>query len=345
MKEKIKELVEISRFAGGRVDYTQGGGGNTSVKLGGGLMAIKASGYRLADITEDDGFVTVDYDMVRKYYREVELREEADFEAESNAMVKDSIRLLEGMKSLRPSVEVGFHALLKDYVIHVHSVYAAIVVCNEDGESRMLEVLKDKDYGFIFVPYINPGFSLSLEIMNRVDEYQKLCGKIPEAIFMKNHGMVVHSDTAERAMRIIDDINYEIMKMLGIKEGEFREIKLEALDGGSYISRTPVVLEFLKNHKADKAFFDKYPLYPDQLVYINNCLAHTPDRMRFEGGSVIYSGVSYNQAVAMEETLAAFLFVLEKIWENNLPLSTMSEKDVDFINNWEAEKFRRSVLK
>jgi rhamnose utilization protein RhaD (predicted bifunctional aldolase and dehydrogenase) len=345
MREKLKELVKISHFAGGRVDYTQGGGGNTSVKLGGRLMAIKASGYRLTDITEDNGYVTVDYEKVVKYYREVDLSQNKDFEAESNAMVKDSIRMLEGMKSLRPSVEVGFHALLKDYVIHIHSVYAAIVVCNKDGERQMEKALKDKDYGFIFVPYINPGFSLSLEILNRVDEYQRKNGATPEAIFMKNHGLVVHSDSAERAMRIVDDINGEIMKILGIKDGEFKEIKLETLDEGSYASKTPLVLEFLAKHKVDKDFFDSYPLYPDQLVYLNNCLANTPDKMRFEGGKVIYSSVSYNQAVTMEETLAAFLFVLGKIWENNLPLSTMGEEDVDFINNWEAEKFRRSIVK
>jgi ribulose-5-phosphate 4-epimerase/fuculose-1-phosphate aldolase len=342
MEERLRDFLKISRFAGGRVDYTQGGGGNTSVKFENGLMAIKASGYRLSDITEGDGYVMVDYNEVRRFYKEADPFKGRELES---AMVKRATRQPEGKEGLRPSVEVGFHALLSDFVIHIHSAYAAIVVCNEDGESQMRELLGGKDYGFIFVPYINPGFELSLEIMRRADEYEKTNGRAPEAIFMKNHGLVVHSDSAERAMHIADDINCGIMRMFGIREDEFKEIKLEQIGKKSFASRTPLVLKFLGKYEVDKELFDMYPLYPDQLVYLNNCLAHTPNRMRFEDGTVIYDGVSHNQAVTMEETLAAFLFVLEKIWENNLPLSTMGEEDVKFINNWEAEKFRRSMIK
>jgi rhamnose utilization protein RhaD (predicted bifunctional aldolase and dehydrogenase) len=47
----LRDFARVSQKIGARSDYVQGGGGNTSVKLGGGLMAIKASGYRLCDIT------------------------------------------------------------------------------------------------------------------------------------------------------------------------------------------------------------------------------------------------------------------------------------------------------
>ena len=40
---------------GARCDYVQGGGGILSVKLEGGRMAIKASGYCLSDITPKKG--------------------------------------------------------------------------------------------------------------------------------------------------------------------------------------------------------------------------------------------------------------------------------------------------
>ena len=32
MQNAIKDLIDISHYAGNRADYTQGGGGNTSVK-------------------------------------------------------------------------------------------------------------------------------------------------------------------------------------------------------------------------------------------------------------------------------------------------------------------------
>ena len=47
----LEAFAKVSGIAGARADYVQGGGGNTSVKLGGGLMAIKASGFCLSDIT------------------------------------------------------------------------------------------------------------------------------------------------------------------------------------------------------------------------------------------------------------------------------------------------------
>ena len=61
MKEEVKNLVNISRKIGSYPEFVQGGGGNTSVKIDGNLMAIKASGYLLKNMTEDDGFAFVNY--------------------------------------------------------------------------------------------------------------------------------------------------------------------------------------------------------------------------------------------------------------------------------------------
>ena len=52
-EERLAAFSKLSQTAGARADYVQGGGGNTSVKLADGLMAIKASGYCLKDITPE----------------------------------------------------------------------------------------------------------------------------------------------------------------------------------------------------------------------------------------------------------------------------------------------------
>lgn len=343
-EKELKELIKISQFAGKRVDYTQGGGGNTSVKLDEKLMAIKASGYKLSEITEHDAFVTVDYKMVQNYYNNVNKDDKKDFEAESSTLAKDSIRLLPDMKPLRPSVEVGFHAILKKYVIHIHSAYAGIIVCSKTGEQIISQLLSGKDYGFVFVPYINPGFTLTLVMAEKIKEYYKKYNKIPEAIFMINHGIVVHSDTSERAMKIISEINDAIMNYFKISPKEFSEINLRKINDTKYMSVTPVVIKYLKNNPLNQDILASMPLYPDQLVYLNNCIALTPDKMEVIGGSVIYN-TNLKEATTLEETLAAYLFVISKIKENNLLMSIMGKKDVEFINNWEAEKFRRSIAK
>ena len=39
--ERLQNFARVSQSVGARADYVQGGGGNTSVKLADGLMAIK----------------------------------------------------------------------------------------------------------------------------------------------------------------------------------------------------------------------------------------------------------------------------------------------------------------
>ncbi|MCL2084901.1 MAG: class II aldolase/adducin family protein, partial [Oscillospiraceae bacterium] len=102
----LKEFARMSQTAGSREDYVQGGGGNTSVKLGDGLMAIKASGYRLRQVTETDGFAVVETETLRDVTEE------------------------RGYRPLRPSVETGVHALLGAFVLHTHPVYANLALCS-----------------------------------------------------------------------------------------------------------------------------------------------------------------------------------------------------------------------
>ncbi len=341
MNATIKELIEISQYAGNRADYTQGGGGNTSVKNAEkDLMLIKASGYRLKDIDEKTAFVAVKKSAIANYYASVDTSVKKDYEKESAEVSKNSVVPIEGLPALRPSVEVGFHAVLKKYVIHTHSVYANILTCSQEGEKLAKEIFAGKDFGFIFLPYINPGFELTLAMKKAIDEYVENNGSYPEVIFMKNHGLVVNSDYLHRVIAVNTEVNEAIMARFKLAD-DFRAVSLKEENGG-YVSKTPIVKEFVKKNGLDKAFLDKYPLYPDQLVYLNNILAHSPNTLVVNSGEVRYN-TDIKQATTLEETLAAYLFVIETIRNAGLTVNTMSEKEVDFINNWEAEKYRRSV--
>lgn len=341
MKNTIKDLIEISQYAGARADYTQGGGGNTSVKNEKeGLMLIKASGYRLKDITETNAFVAVDKKKISDYYASVDPSVEKDYEKESAEVSKSSIVALDGVPTLRPSVEVGFHAVLKKYVIHTHSVYANILTCSTDGEKIAAKIFKDKDFGFIFLPYINPGFELTLAMKKAIEDYVKLNGKYPEVIFMKNHGLVVNCDDIERVKSVNEDVNYSIIKHFGLADN-FRAVKLGKTEEG-FVSETPIVCDFVKENPLDKAFLDEYPLYPDQLVYLNNILQFSPEKLVVKDKKVYYN-TDEKQATTLDETLAAYLFVITSVKKAGLTISKMNEKEVYFINHWEAEKYRRSV--
>lgn len=341
MQESIRDLINISQYAGDRADYTQGGGGNTSVKnYKKGIMLIKASGYRLVDINENTAFVAVDTNKIKDYYESVDLSVEKDYEKESAEVSKTSVIPLDGMATLRPSVEVGFHAILKKYVVHTHSVYANLITCSQEGEALAEKLFKDKDFGFIFLPYINPGFELTLAMKKKIEDYVKATGKYPEVIFMKNHGLVVTGDYFDRVKAVNTDVNETIRNYFGL-EDNFRKVELSKTETG-FKSETPLVNAFVKENKLDKALLDETPLYPDQLVYLNNILAHSPETMVVKDGSVYYN-TDIKQATTLEETLAAYLFVVTTVKKANLTVSKMNEKEVSFINNWEAEKYRRSV--
>ena len=341
MKQTILDLINISQYAGDRADYTQGGGGNTSVKNDDkGLMLIKASGYRLVDINENTAFVAVDKKMISDYYENVDTTVQKDYEKESAEVSKNSVVALDGVATLRPSVEVGFHAILKKYVIHTHSVYGNILTCSMEGEELAAKLFKDKDFGFIFLPYINPGFELTLAMKKKIEDYVAETGKYPEVIFMKNHGLVVNGDSIDRVKAVNTDVNETIRNYFGLADN-FRQVNLTPTPTG-FCSDTAIVKMFVAENQLDKALLDKYPLYPDQLVYLNNILAYSPDTLVVNKGKVYYN-TDIKQATTLEETLAAYLFVITTVKNANLTLSTMNEKEVSFINNWEAEKYRRSV--
>ena len=62
---ELKNLLELSHYAGNRWDLVQAGGGNTSVKIND-IMYIKASGYLLAELNDDFGVAKVDLEKIKR---------------------------------------------------------------------------------------------------------------------------------------------------------------------------------------------------------------------------------------------------------------------------------------
>ncbi len=332
-----KQLVSISSYAGARADYVQGGGGNTSVKFDDTLMGIKASGYTLGEITADKGYVTVDYPAIMRYYESVGGAEK-DFEKESLQVNLDNIRLLPGMESKRPSVEVGFHSFLSRCVIHTHSVYANVLCCSEEGRSLAEKIFSGSGLRYIFVPYVDPGFRLTLTIKQAVDAYRAVNGAAPEVIFLENHGVIAHADSDSEAIALHEKANEAIRSYLRI--GEFPMPRVRAA-GEGFVSGTAFLKDAMTAIGADEAYFGALKLYPDQLVYIGNKIGDTV-RLGMDG---IEYCMSEKEAQTVEETLLGVVFVIDAIRKAGLTLRQMQEKDASFIGSWESEKYRAKLVK
>lgn len=228
-EKHIQELVRISSHVGHDVAMIQGGGGNTSVKLDQNIMLIKASGTTLSALTETKGFAAVNYrQIINSIYDDLD--NDAFVERCNNALAP-------GYPALRPSIETGFHALLGKFVIHSHSVYANLLTCSEEGKKLAAQLFPDS----LWIGFDKPGLELTRMIESACDP------ELHKVIFLENHGLVVHGESADSTCQLHDDVNNRIQEHFDI-----------ALMNDSDTSDSP-----------GQAFIKDHILFPDQIVFLN----------------------------------------------------------------------------
>ncbi len=327
----MKDFIAMCQKIGPMADYVQGGGGNASCKHDGNQMAIKASGFTIKDMTEDTGYVNVDYIKIKDYHTDVPAEELETREKESTPFTLSCVL---GDNSLRPSVETGFHSLMKKYVMHTHPVYANVLTCSEGGADMAKDMLDGMD--FVWIPYINPGFSLSLVIGDALADYEKTNGVFPKVIFLENHGLITTSDDADECTELHIRVNNLIKEKLNLKD--FYTGLSVTEDGDTWVCDAPVIAEYFSKYSLEN--ITDIALYPDQLVYLNSGIKD--GKLSFENGKAIFK-TTKTEALAMLETFAAFAYIIDCQKNANLTVHPMDTKATGFINNWESEKYRKAV--
>ncbi|NLC68589.1 MAG: class II aldolase, partial [Clostridiaceae bacterium] len=321
-RRRLEELEIISKAAGDFPGYVQGGGGNTSVKLDEELMAVKASGFKLKQITSREGFVVVNYKNIKEYFGKVYPAADVDYEQDFIKYTMDNVIELEGIARLRPSVEAGFHSILKRYVIHTHPVYANIICCSKQGKQLAGDIFPGNEWDWVWISYVNPGFYLMVKIKEAIEAYKEEKGRVPDIFFMENHGLIVTSDCRDSCIELHHAVNNRISEYLGIDE-EHPRIVIDKKDD-YYVSGTRYLNDFFKGRDIKEDFFENNVLYPDQLVYLNDSISFT-GRYNKPGtggenkliidtntGELVYT-TSLQEAQTIEETLLAYIYVINKI--------------------------------
>ena len=367
----LADLVYISQEAGSRVDYVQAGGGNTSVKFDDGFMAIKASGYLLKDMTESYGFVAVDGELLKRYFEQTQFEqanrlaqneaeqgavkrgrleqakseqnkpEQIDRNKESMDMAIASVKSINGEAFARPSVEIGFHSILQKFVLHLHPVYAAVLLCSSGGMEKIAGILEAEGIGCAAVPYIMPGYMLTTTIRDAAAEYEKRTGETSKVIVMKNHGVTTTTQTADEALSLMRKVNDAVIKALSLPPFQSEYALSECKDGYECLSFP----EPLRNCEIATAC-GRGALYPDQLVYIFGeiGLREEENKKITIGERILYrSGAA--EAAAMHETLLGVAYVHACIAEKGLRPELLSAEECAQILGWDSEKYRRSLMK
>ncbi len=328
IKEGTKEIERIARVLGGRPDFVQGGGGNISVK-GEGKMAIKASGYRLEDVQENVGIVMLREKESRAYYEGTlwqEMREEEAF----GKLIVDS-----GGKSLRPSIETGFHALLDNFVIHTHSVYGNVFACAKEGRDAIKHAGKKIGAPWAWIPYCTPGIPLAEAIR---EEKKKRQRENIGVWILENHGVITTAESASRALGLHDALHEALREGGEIGYPEVRVVRrmAEAPEGG-WKSGTEYIREMARKNPEYMKKFQKAVLFPDQEVFCGDMAVEENGEIYYRGGEA--------ESLAKEETLVAWLYIMEEIARRGWSWQGLPEEERRRLREMESEKARVRLMK
>lgn len=223
------ELVHIAKALAGRVDYVQGAGGNISVKSDN-RMWIKASGKRFADLAPGTGYVQLEHERIAEYFRTIRLPRETGESDSLNAIRRSVLDDTGG----RPSMETGFHAVLGPVVIHTHSVYANVLNCRKNAEVVFEELKNALPAQSHFLKYYSPGYDLSVAIAS-------LDTKETPLLFLKNHGIIVHADTADEALELLQKTDDVLKTFFHLKDWKYASETAEKDLNKNYIFPDQVV--------------------------------------------------------------------------------------------------------
>lgn len=201
-QRNVTELIRLSR-AIGREEYRLAlfAEGNTSCLINESSFAVKASGTRLAELTEAD--VTVcRLDKVRGMLDEPGLSDSEIDQRLMEARVDSSAK--------KPSVEAMFHAWLLtldgvDYVGHCHAEAVNQILCSpmarDFAERRMFpdEVVYCGPAS-VLVPYVDPGLVLAREIRTYTKEHIRKHQMPPRLILLRNHGIIAIGESPDTVL-------------------------------------------------------------------------------------------------------------------------------------------------
>jgi rhamnose utilization protein RhaD (predicted bifunctional aldolase and dehydrogenase) len=191
--DELRELIEISRAVGKDPDLVQGGGGNTSVKTADGRhMYVKASGTALGEMDDRSGWALLDLAACRAVVTQpVAALPPAEREAEVLRLLQATVVRPSGA---RPSVEASLHAILGRVVIHTHPVGLNALLAARGSREAVRDVIGTAFGEPLYVPYVDPGYTLARRVDRDIEAYRKAHGRAPAVVLLENHGLFVADD-------------------------------------------------------------------------------------------------------------------------------------------------------
>ena len=354
---EIKDFVEISKYSGERFDLVQAGGGNSSVKYEKDEMIIKASGFLLSEVKVDRGYSKVITSKIENIVKNETIITETD-KRKRETLTAKLVQEATIDKTNRPSIETLLHSFLYKYTLHTHPVVVNMIVIQKDYKEILLSIFKDENIAL--VPYKTPGIELALELYRTLQTFEK----IPNIIFLQNHGLIVTSPHKKDIQRITEKVLEKIETHLKVDMSRFKLTNkisnllnsVQKNSNISYLSEDGYLNEQLSLRQE---LFLKTPFCPDSLVFcgvsavvtedlFNVCSLKNYKEKYFELPKVIifennlfFIAPNIRKAKEIEEVMKFNIMVLEKIVKSDKNFLELEE--LAYLSDWEAEKYRQKL--
>lgn len=373
--QEIKELIAVSRYYGCDSRYVIAGGGNTSFKTNEKIW-VKASGSALATIDED-GFAVLD----REKLKCVSEKEYSNDSSEREEQVKNDLAAATITKGKRPSVETSMHNIINyAYVVHLHPTLVNALMCAQNAVGELKKLFGEHA---LFIEYTDPGYVLFKKVENKIKAYRASYSKEPKVIWLQNHGIFVAADTVNEIKEIYTDIFSKLEAAIThpIPQGEVDVSKnaVEVLpairmmlstDGLKTLKvRNNALINYFADSKDNQQLI-AVPFTPDAIVYCKSNYifidSESNESIIDEAKKEIVAFADKNGylpkvvliknvgLVAVGDNAKQCDTILD-VYEDAMKTAylsqsfggahPMTQEQIDFIDNWEVENYRRSVAK
>ena len=382
MNKALKELIRISNVVGKDPSLVQGGGGNTSLKTDDGKnMYIKASGTALKDMGAKQGWRRMAVEQTRAIITDESVAALEAQTRELEVTNRLLLVCNDDLKTIaRPSVEAHLHSFLKKCVIHLHPNVVGAFVNAKNGKAILEKLFADQKLPPLWVPYTDPGFMLARRIASLVDDYAGVHGDKPSILFLEKHGLFVTENTPNAALKLTRHViargNEKLKQFRAVK---VKPADAEAINAARFCIRqaffeatgeyanvthhlSESIVAFMKLKDA-AGMLKRGILTPDELVYANGPAMWldklNSKRIAARISAQIKKGNKHSVAF-IAGGLGLFIAGPEKIVstvrdvvESSIfirynaerigGLAVLNNRQQQFINEWEAEAFRKKL--
>lgn len=349
----MREITELSHWFG-TGDYVKGGGGNTSVKDETTIW-VKPSGITLATITQKD-FVAMNHSKLSRLYS---MAPPSDPHQRELLVKQIMVEAKTDPQSGRPSVEAPLHDSIKyKFIVHTHPAVVNGMACSNYGAEICSELFPDA----LWLDYIDPGYSLCMEVRRKVCQYAEAKDKEPTLIILKNHGIFAAADTVEEVRQLYE----QVMSTL---KGKYLSSKVSLqLKISDRPAKDKQALLFIRENYPEKDIFvsvEGYfdiatgPVSPDHIVYSKSFpFIGQPEKDKLElfrqeygylpkiisWDNMIFGIGETEKKAQLALELAKDGALVKQLAEAFGGICYLDEKARLFIENWEAESYRIKQL-